>query len=71
LAANVEAPMVGKIIAVHIEVGQQVQEDDEVMVLESMKMENPIYAPASGTVKAINCKPGDVVNQGDVLAVIE
>lgn len=69
--ANIEAPMVGKIIAINVEVGASVEEDDEVMVLESMKMENPIFAPESGTIKEINCKIGDVVNQGDVLAVIE
>jgi biotin carboxyl carrier protein len=69
--ANVEAPMVGKIMAINIEVGAAVEEDDEVIVLESMKMENPIFAPITGTVKEISCKIGDVVNQGDVLAVIE
>lgn len=69
--ANVEAPMVGKIFLINVEVGQAVEEDDEIIVLESMKMENPIFAPVSGTVKSINCKVGDVVNQGDVLAEIE
>ena len=69
--ANVEAPMVGKIMAINIEVGAAVEEDDEVIILESMKMENPIFAPVSGTVKSITCKIGDVVNQGDVLAEIE
>lgn len=69
--AVIEAPMVGKIVGVNVEVGQAVAEDDEVFVLESMKMENPIYAPANGTVKEIKVKEGDVVNQGDVLAVLE
>ena len=69
--ANVEAPMVGKIFLINVEVGQAVEEDDEIIVLESMKMENPIFAPVTGTIKSINCKVGDVVNQGDVLAEIE
>lgn len=69
--AIVEAPMVGKIFEINVEVGAQVEEDDEIMVLESMKMENPIYAPESGTVKEIKVKVGDTVQQGDVLAIIE
>ncbi|NPV26485.1 MAG: biotin/lipoyl-binding carrier protein [Firmicutes bacterium] len=69
--AEIQAPMVGKIVDIMIKPGDAVKEDDEVIILESMKMENPIYAPASGTVKEIKCKVGDVVNQGDILAVIE
>ncbi|NPV27949.1 MAG: biotin/lipoyl-binding carrier protein [Firmicutes bacterium] len=69
--AEITAPMVGKIVDIMIKPGDAVKEDDEVIILESMKMENPIYAPASGTVKDIKCKVGDVVNQGDVLAIIE
>ncbi|NPV28040.1 MAG: biotin/lipoyl-binding carrier protein [Firmicutes bacterium] len=68
---EITAPMVGKIVDIMIKVGETVKEDDEVIILESMKMENPIYAPASGTVKEIKCRVGDVVNQGDILAVIE
>jgi len=64
-------PMAGKIMEVNIEVGQSVQEDDEIIIIEAMKMENPIFCVASGTVKEIKCKPGDKVNEGDVLAIIE
>jgi biotin carboxyl carrier protein len=69
--ATIDAPMVGKIVAINVEVGQAVTEDDEAFVLESMKMENPIYPMENGTVKAINVKVGDVVNMGDVLAELE
>ncbi len=41
----VTAPMVGKIVAVKVKVGDQVKEDDEIVILEAMKMEMPIYAP--------------------------
>lgn len=71
MAAPIEAPMVGKIVAINVEVGQKVTEDDEAFVLESMKMENPIYPVESGIVKSINVKVGDVVNMGDVLAELE
>ena len=71
MATEIEAPMVGKIFQINIEVGAAVEEDDEIIVLESMKMENHIFAPSSGTVKEIKCQIGDVVNQGDILAIIE
>ncbi len=47
------------------------EEDDEIMVLEAMKMETPVYSSADGTVKEIKVKPGDTVEEDDVLAVIE
>jgi acetyl-CoA carboxylase biotin carboxyl carrier protein len=68
---EITAPMVGKIVDIIIKSGDVIKEDDEVIILESMKMENPIYAPANGTVKDIKCKVGDVVNQGDILALME
>lgn len=64
-------PMAGKIMEVNMEVGKPVQEDDEIIIIEAMKMENPIFSIASGIVKEIKCKPGDKVNEGDVLAIIE
>jgi len=69
--ANLESPMGGKIFELNIEVGQQVEEDDEVIIIDAMKMENPVFSPVSGTVKEIKVKVGDQVNEGDVLAVIE
>lgn len=71
MMANMESPLAGKILEVNIKVGDQVGEDDEIMIIESMKMENPLFSPASGTVKEIKVKAGDRVNEGDVLAVIE
>jgi len=63
--------MAGKIIDVKVEVGDTVNEDDELLILEAMKMEMPIVAPASGKVKEIKCKKGDAVVADDVLVVIE
>jgi len=63
--------MVGKIVAVNVKEGDQVKENDQVATLEAMKMEMPIVAPASGTVKEINVKPGDEVTSDTVLMVIE
>jgi acetyl-CoA carboxylase biotin carboxyl carrier protein len=71
-ASNVEelrAPMVGRIIEVLVEAGAQVEEEDEVLVLESMKMQIPIAAPRGGTISDIRVKPGDTVQEGDILLV--
>jgi biotin carboxyl carrier protein len=69
---KVESPLPGKILSVDVKVGNKVVESDTVLcVLESMKMENPIVAPVSGTVKEIKVTPGQTVEAGDILAVIE
>jgi len=69
--SDVTAPMAGKIIEVKVEVGAAVNENDELVILEAMKMEMPIVAPTSGTVKEIKYKKGDSVGADDVLMVIE
>lgn len=69
--ADAVAEMVGKVWKVEVAVGQDVAEDDIVVILESMKMEIPVMAPASGKVKEIKCEVGQTVQEGDVLVVIE
>ena len=69
--ANMESPLAGKILEINIKIGDQITEDDEAMIIESMKMENPLFSPANGTVKEVKVKVGDRVNEGDILAVIE
>jgi len=71
LATSVEAPMVGKILKVEKKVGDHVDEDEVVIVMEAMKMEIPIVAPVSGTVKEIKVTPGQAVEADQELAVIE
>ncbi len=68
---EVKAPMVGKILKVNVNVGDQVEEGDEIVILEAMKMEMPIPSPTSGTVKEIKVKEGDNVEAEQVIAVIE
>ena len=48
--ANLDSPIAGKIVKININVGQKVTEDDELFMLEAMKMENPVFGDA-GTVK--------------------
>ncbi|MEE8074308.1 MAG: biotin/lipoyl-containing protein [Candidatus Binatia bacterium] len=71
MATLVSAPMVGKILKIEKNVGDQVAEDDVVVVMEAMKMEIPVVAPASGTMKEIKISLGQAVETGDILAEIE
>ena len=69
--AEVKAELVGNLWKIVAEVGQQVEEDDTIMILESMKMEIPILAPIGGTIKEILVSEGQVVQEGQVVAIIE
>ncbi len=71
MATPVTVPMVGKIVSVTVKVGDRVQENDQIAVLEAMKMEMPIVAPVTGTVKEISVKAGQEVEAEAVIAVIE
>ena len=69
--AEITAPMPGKVVRVHIETGASVEKGAGVIVVEAMKMQNEMKSPRAGVVISINVKPGDTVNAGDVLAVVE
>lgn len=71
MAEQVTAPMVGKVLQIQCKVGDTVQEDDVLLLLEAMKMEIPVVAPKAGVVKEIRVSPGDAVESDAVLAVIE
>jgi biotin carboxyl carrier protein len=64
------APMPGIIIRYEVKVGDEVNADDTILILEAMKMANSITTPAAGKIKAINFASGDKVARDDVLAVI-
>lgn len=69
--ANVLAEMVANVWKVEVSQGQQVAEGDTLVILESMKMEIPVFAPTSGVVKELRVEEGGVVQEGDVIAVVE
>ena len=69
--SNVEAHITGTVWKVECEVGQEVEEGDTVVVIESMKMEMPVEAEDDGTVKEIKCQEGQSVSEGDTLVVLE
>ncbi len=68
---DVKAELVGNLWKIVTEVGQQVEEDDTLMILESMKMEIPITTPVTGVVKEILVHEGDVVQEGQTVAIVE
>jgi biotin carboxyl carrier protein len=71
LANSLEAPMVGKVLKIEKQVGDHVDEDEVVIVMEAMKMEIPVVAPAAGTLKELKVSVGQAVEAEEVLAVIE
>jgi biotin carboxyl carrier protein len=69
--AQIVAPMPGKVVRVHVEAGATVEKGAGVIVVEAMKMQNEMKSPRAGVLVSVNVKPGDTVNAGDVLAVLE
>ena len=68
---NVEAHITGTVWKVECEIGQEVEEGDTLVILESMKMEMPVEAEDDGKVSEISCSEGQSVSEGDTLIVIE
>ena len=70
-ASGLETPMPGRVIAVRASPGQTVARGQELLVVESMKMENAIRAPRDGVVKSVAAQVGEMVNPGAVLVELE
>ena len=67
----VEAPAPGKILRVFVEAGKPIAVGDRICIMEALKMELPIVAPVGGTIRSLPISPGQVLEAGDTLAVIE
>ena len=68
--AEIKAPMVGKVIEVLVKPGDAIERGQEVVILESMKMEIPVVAPEDGTVASIELAVGDACEAGTLLATL-
>lgn len=71
MATEVESQISGNVWKIEKQVGQDVAEDEEILILESMKMEIPVEAPCGGRLSEVRVSEGDHVEEGTVLAVIE
>lgn len=68
---TIKAPMPGLILDINVILGQEVQEDDPLLILEAMKMENVISSPRQGIIKSISAMKGDAVEKNQLLIEFE
>jgi biotin carboxyl carrier protein len=69
--AQVRTEVAGNVWKIEVAVGQTVAEGDVLVIIESMKMEIPVEAPAAGTVRALRVAEGDQVAEGAVVAEVD
>jgi biotin carboxyl carrier protein len=67
--SDIKAPMPGMVLKVFVTEGMEIRKGDNLFILEAMKMENIIKAPADVVVKTVKIKPGDKVEKGQILLV--
>ncbi|MGH3384492.1 MAG: biotin/lipoyl-binding carrier protein [Acidimicrobiia bacterium] len=70
MAHEIVAEMVANVMQIVVAPGDQVVPGDTIVVLESMKMEIPVLTERAGVVDAVKVSTGDVVQEGDILAVL-
>ncbi len=68
---EVEAQIAGNVWKIEKAVGEEVAEEEVILIIESMKMEIPVEAPCSGRLSEIRVAEGDSIEEGTVLAVID
>ncbi len=68
---RVKSEMTGKVWAIEAKIGDDLEEEDTIIVLESMKMEIPVVAPSGGTLKEILVQEGDAVTEGQDIAIMD
>jgi len=71
VAEEIRAEMVANVWKVVVTAGDQVEDGDTLVILESMKMEIPVLSESSGTVVEVAVSEGDVVQEGDLIATVE
>jgi biotin carboxyl carrier protein len=68
---DIKAPMPGLILEINVTVGQEVKEDDVLLILEAMKMENALTSPRDGIIKSISVSKSDTVDKNQLLIEFE
>ena len=68
---NIKAPMPGLILEINVSVGQEVKENDTLLILEAMKMENVLSSPRAGVIKSVSVKKGEAVDKNQLLIEFE
>ena len=71
MAEEIRAEMVANVWKVVVAEGDEVEDGDTLVILESMKMEIPVIAETSGRVASLEVSEGDVIQEGDLIAVID
>ncbi len=71
MATEVEAQIAGNVWKIEKAVGDALEEEDVILIIESMKMEIPVEAPCQGRLAEIRVAEGDSIEEGSVLAVID
>ena len=71
MSIEVEAQVTGNVWKIETAVGTDVEEEDVLLIIESMKMEIPVEAPEAGTVSRICVEEGQAIEEGDVLVVLD
>ncbi|MFC7341060.1 biotin/lipoyl-binding carrier protein [Saccharopolyspora griseoalba] len=71
MAEEIRAEMVANVMTVSVSEGDDVNDGDSLVLLESMKMEIPVLSEAAGKVSTLAVEPGEVVQEGDLIAVVE
>lgn len=71
MSIEVEAQITGSVWKIERAVGDSVEEEDVILIIESMKMEIPVEAPEDGRIAEIRVEVGQAVEEGDILVVLE
>ncbi len=71
LVSEIKAPMPGLVLEISVSEGQEVKENDTLLILEAMKMENVLTSPRDGTIESISVKKGDAIDKNQLLITFE
>ena len=71
MSREIKSPVTGTVWKIEVAVGEQVDADDDLVIVESMKMEIPVESPEKGIIKEILVSEGDQIQEGQALAILD